>query len=60
VSKTQQDGFEEFRSAFLVALSQWHPTFTLNKSIEGAWKTLAKGWDWEIDIDYVPADTLEV
>jgi hypothetical protein len=60
VSKTQQDGFEEFRGAFLVALGQWHPTSTLNKSIEGAWKTLARRWDWEIDMDYVPADTLEV
>jgi hypothetical protein len=60
VSKTQQDGFEEFRGAFLVVLGKWHPTFTLNKSIEGAWKSLTNMWDWEINMDYVPADTLEV
>jgi hypothetical protein len=60
VGKTQQDGFEEFRGAFLVALGQWHPTATLNKSMEGAWKSLTDRWDWEMDMDYIPAETLEV
>ena len=60
VSKTQQDGFEQFRGAFLVALGQWHPTATLNESVEGAWKSLTNQWDWEMDMDYIPADTLEV
>jgi hypothetical protein len=60
VRKTQQDGFEEFRGAFLVAFGQWHPTVTWNKSMEGAWKSLTGKWDWEMDMDYIPAETLEV
>lgn len=61
VSKTQQKGFEEFRGAFLVALGQWHPTATLDKSMEGAWKSLvSRWWDLEMDMNYIPVETFEV
>lgn len=36
MSKTKEDGFEEFSDAFLVALGQWHPTATIGNSIESA------------------------
>ena len=60
VSKTQQKGFEEFRGAFLVALGQWSPTFTLDKSLEGAWESLLRRWDMEMDMSYIPVETFEV
>lgn len=60
VSKTQQKGFEEFRGAFLVAFGQWHPTVTLDKSMEGAWKSLVREWDLEMDMNYIPVETFEV
>ncbi len=60
MSKTKQDEFEEFRGVFLVALGQLPATATINQSMEGAWKTLTKMWDWEMDMDYIPAETLEV
>jgi hypothetical protein len=60
VSKTQQKGFEEFRDAFLVALGQWHPTATIDKSMEGAWKSLGREWDLEMDMNYIPVETVEV
>jgi hypothetical protein len=61
VYRTQQEGFEEFRGAFLVALGHWHPTATFNTSREGAWKTLAERfWDPEMDMGYIPTETFEV
>jgi hypothetical protein len=60
ISKTQQDGFEDFRGAFLVTLGQWSPAFTSSTSFEGAWKTLMETWDGEMDMNYIPTETLEV
>jgi hypothetical protein len=60
MSKTQEKGFEEFAGAFLVALGQWHPTFTIGNSIEGAWSSLVSHWDREMDMNYIPTETFEV
>ncbi|KFY00902.1 hypothetical protein O988_03047 [Pseudogymnoascus sp. VKM F-3808] len=59
MSKTQEKGFEEFAGAFLVALGQWHPTFTIGNSIEGAWSSLVSHWDREMDMSYIPTETFE-
>jgi hypothetical protein len=61
VEKTQQEGFAEFRGGvFLVALAQSEPDVTKEESIEDTWRLLTGIWDWEMDIDYIPAETLEV
>jgi hypothetical protein len=61
VSKTREKQFEEFSGAFLVALGQWHPTATINKSVEGAWKTLIDSyWGLDMDMNYIPTETFQV
>ena len=61
VSKTREKEFEEFSGTFLVALGQWHPTATINKSVEGAWKTLIDSyWGLEMDMNYIPTETFQV
>jgi hypothetical protein len=60
MSKTQENRFEEFSGAFLVALGQWHPTYTIGKSTEAAWSSLVAQWDREMDMTYIPAETFEV
>jgi hypothetical protein len=60
VEKTQQEEFQEFRGAFLVTLGQWESALTRGKSIEGTWKSLTCVWDLEMDMEYLPAETLEV
>jgi hypothetical protein len=60
VEKTQQEEFQEFRGAFLVALGQWEPALTRGKSIEGTWKSLTCVWNLGMDMEYIPAETLEV
>jgi hypothetical protein len=61
VSKTREKEFEEFSGTFLVALGQWHPTAIINKSVEGAWKTLVDSW-WglEMDMNDIPTETFQV
>ncbi|KFX97528.1 hypothetical protein V490_02754 [Pseudogymnoascus sp. VKM F-3557] len=60
MSKAQESGFEEFAGAFLVALGQWHPTYTIGNSTEEAWRSLGSAWDTEMDMTYIPAETFEV
>jgi hypothetical protein len=61
VSKTREKEFEEFSGTFLVALGQWHPTATINKSVEGAWKTFIDSyWGLEMDMNYIPTETFQV
>ncbi|KFY11344.1 hypothetical protein V491_07242, partial [Pseudogymnoascus sp. VKM F-3775] len=61
VSKTKENGFEEFSDTFLVALGQWHPTATINNSVEGAWTSLVDTWwDLEMDMNYIPTETFEL
>ena len=44
VRKTTENGFEEFSDTFVVALRQWHPTATINKSVEGSWTSFVDTW----------------
>ncbi|KFY67887.1 hypothetical protein V496_01352 [Pseudogymnoascus sp. VKM F-4515 (FW-2607)] len=39
----------------------WNPTATINKSAEGAWKTLIDSW-WglEMDMNYIPTETFQL
>jgi hypothetical protein len=60
VAKTQQEGFEAFRGAFLVALGEWGPLSTIDESMEGTLDRLTRQWDWEIDMNYIPTETFEV
>ncbi|KFY20586.1 hypothetical protein V491_03602 [Pseudogymnoascus sp. VKM F-3775] len=52
VRKTKENGFEEFPDTFLVALWQWHPTATINKSVEGSWTLFVDTW-WGVEMEWV-------
>ena len=54
-------GFKRSLIPFSFALGQWHPTATINKSVEGSWTSFVDTW-WgsEMDLNYDPTETVRV
>jgi hypothetical protein len=66
VDKTKEKELKEFSGAVLVAISEWgydkqhSETATISESEEGTLKRLAMLFEREMDMNFVPLETLEI